>query len=261
VLALCSYVVGMEMPGLRSLFTKASVQFHAAPSDVPELLFQVRSVRFEPHFRLLDLELVVATPTGELIATARLRTYVPFSPVVTDVSQLAARLDGGANLEGKVALVCGASRGLGLDLATTLAAAGCHVYAASRGGTVPAADMTLLKGRVEGVRGDVGNAEWCAELLETIRATHGRLDLLVLNAARRRARCASGLRRSSGKICTSARTSVSFRRHLAVFLSTLNDHRGCVVYISSSFVDQPPSGFSHYVALKQAGEGLVRAAG
>ena len=133
VLGLASYVTGMEVPGLTSLFTRVTMSLHGEAGDDEPLLYRARTTRFDRAFRLLDTELVVATAGGVLLATGLLRSYVPFSPVRTDLERLAGRLtDATGALSGKVALVTGGSRGLGADIAATLALAGAHVYASAR---------------------------------------------------------------------------------------------------------------------------------
>jgi NAD(P)-dependent dehydrogenase (short-subunit alcohol dehydrogenase family) len=261
VLALASYVVGMKVPGLRSLFTRATVRFHNAPPGGRPLAYRVATTRFDRHFRLLDADLCVATPEGSLVATARLRSYVPFSPVVVDPAELEARLvPGTERLRGQVALVCGASRGLGADIAAALAAAGYQVYAASRGDRPTRESRSARGGRIESMRGDVGDPAWCEAAVETIRAAHGRLDLLVLNA------CAppevlrlgpDATRRQDEYVHENLRL---VQTPLVASLSLLDSSQGRVVYLSSSYVSEPVVGFSAYIALKQAGEGLVRTA-
>jgi len=133
VLGLCSYVVGMELPGLRSLFTRITLDYHSEAPDSAALVYSARTTRFDPRFRILDTELRVAREDGGLVASGRLRSYVPFSPAQAELSELSARLAPSTSmLAGKVALVVGATRGLGADVASALAVAGCHVYASGR---------------------------------------------------------------------------------------------------------------------------------
>jgi hypothetical protein len=134
ILALCSYIVGMQLPGRQSLFTRAIVSFRQSAVGVPEpLLYRAKSARFDANFRLLDIDVDVAAPDGTLRATARLRSYVPFCPITTEAASLAAWVaDGRRSLEGKVALVIGGTKGLGVDLSTALALAGCTVYPTGR---------------------------------------------------------------------------------------------------------------------------------
>ncbi|HUE88996.1 MAG TPA: SDR family NAD(P)-dependent oxidoreductase [Vicinamibacterales bacterium] len=262
VLALCSYITGMELPGLKSLFTRITVRFHADAGGATELWFRARTTRFDRHFRLLDTELHVSTPAGAVVATALLRSYVPLSPAVPDVSELARRVHATTAARGQVALVIGGSRGLGAELTAGLALAGYHVYASSRHGEGRdepwLGALSERDAKVEFVHGDAGDRRWCEETLDHLRARHGRLDVLVLNA------CAPPgvLRMGPG----SAERSAKYVREnlqlveapLAAFAELLEHSAGRVVHISSSFVQETPAGFGHYVAVKQAAEGLVR---
>lgn len=258
VLMLASYVVGMEVPGLTSLFTRATVRFFETGADTTALVYRVRTVRLDRHFRLLDLDLVVATPQGRLVATARLRSYVPFSPVVTDVEALVSRLGATTPLRGKVALVCGASRGLGADIALALAAAGCHVYAAARGSGGAHPDVAGRGGRIDAVTGDVGDPVWCRDTAERIHAAHGGLDLLVLNACAPPEVLRVGPDTAERQDRYVQQNLRLVQSPLAALLPALTARRGCIAYVSSSYVEQPVAGFSAYIALKQAAEGMTR---
>jgi FkbH-like protein len=263
VLGLCSYVTGMEVPGLKSLFTRLTVALHADAGPGDALLYRARTTRFDQNFRLLDTDLVVTTADGTLVATALLRSYVPFSPVRTDPERLAGRLtDIAGSLSGKVALVTGGSRGLGADLACTLALAGAHVYASARhandGGLEQHEALIARGARLEYLTGDAGDPAWCADTAAAIRAKHGRLDLLILNA------CAPPPVLRLGRDTAEARDRY-IRENLRLvessldaFVPALAEAAGILVFVSSSFVDEPPPGFGHYVAVKQAGEALVR---
>jgi FkbH-like protein len=255
----------MELPGLRSLFTRLNLRFGATSGDSSELWYRARTTRFDSQFRILDTSVDVATSDGRLVAQGELRSYVRFSPLVTDLADLAARVESCASrLGGKTALVCGGSRGLGADITAALALAGCRVYASSRGGLESAQDLTRRLAQqgvqVEFLRGDAGDLAWCSSALDRIRERHGRLDILVLNA------CAPAV-----SLRVSPDSAVRFEdyvsrnlllasRPLATFLPLLDASRGAVVGISSSVVQEPMPGFAHYVALKQAVEGTIRTA-
>lgn len=81
-----------------------------------------------------------------------------------------------SSLEGKVAVVTGASRGIGAAVARALAAEGVHLGLASRSG-----DDLGLEGAVA-QRCDVRDAAQVEALVDRTVETFGRLDVLVANA-------------------------------------------------------------------------------
>ncbi|WP_375038313.1 SDR family oxidoreductase [Acinetobacter sp. RW6] len=90
------------------------------------------------------------------------------------------------DLTGKIALVTGASRGIGEEIAKLLAEQGAHVIVSSRkveDCQRVANEIIAANGKAEAVACHVGKLEDIAEIFEYIRKEHGRLDILVNNAA------------------------------------------------------------------------------
>ncbi|MGQ7793639.1 SDR family NAD(P)-dependent oxidoreductase [Faunimonas sp. B44] len=88
-------------------------------------------------------------------------------------------------LSGRVALVTGASRGIGAAMASALAGHGAEVFAVSRSPGNPAVDAAHSFGsgaRIRPVRLDVTDPKALTRLAGSIRDQHGRLDILVGNA-------------------------------------------------------------------------------
>ena len=89
-------------------------------------------------------------------------------------------------LEGKVAIVTGASKGLGAAIAKHLAAEGASVvvnYASSkRDADSVVAEITAKGGKAIAVKGNVGNREDIAALFAETDKAFGKLDILVNNA-------------------------------------------------------------------------------
>lgn len=81
-------------------------------------------------------------------------------------------------MEAKVAVVTGASSGIGLSIAKALIEQGYAVVATSRS----ASKQPALGERYVAVDGDVGEARTAERAVEAARSTFGRLDLLVNNA-------------------------------------------------------------------------------
>jgi NAD(P)-dependent dehydrogenase (short-subunit alcohol dehydrogenase family) len=90
------------------------------------------------------------------------------------------------SLEGKVALVTGASKGLGLEMARSLALAGADVAITSRHldeVTAAAEELSAATGRrILPVEADAGKAEDVDRMTAQVIAELGKLDVLVNNA-------------------------------------------------------------------------------
>ncbi len=90
------------------------------------------------------------------------------------------------DLTGKIALVTGASRGIGEEIAKLLAEQGAHVIVSSRklaDCEVVAERIRAAGGKAEALACHVGRMEDITAAFDTIRSRHGRLDILINNAA------------------------------------------------------------------------------
>ena len=90
------------------------------------------------------------------------------------------------DLTGKIAIVTGASRGIGAEIASLLAAHGAHVIVSSR---KQADCQTVVEqiaangGSAEAIACHIGELEQIEALFAQVAQKHGRLDILVNNAA------------------------------------------------------------------------------
>lgn len=90
------------------------------------------------------------------------------------------------DLSGRVALITGASRGIGESVARTLASYGAHVIVSSRkidGCEAVASSIRDAGGSAEAYACHIGEMDQIEAVWSHIENTHGRLDILVNNAA------------------------------------------------------------------------------
>ncbi len=89
-------------------------------------------------------------------------------------------------LEGRVAIVTGAGRGIGRAIARKFAAEGASVVAAARSESEIFEVMTEIQaagGKAAAVRADLARETDCQKVVDGARAAFGRIDILVNNAA------------------------------------------------------------------------------
>ncbi len=90
------------------------------------------------------------------------------------------------SLKDKVALITGASRGIGRAIATTLAAAGAAVVVNYKGNQAAAEEVVqaieAADGRATAIQADISKAGEVEQLFKAVLDRHGKIDILVNNA-------------------------------------------------------------------------------
>ncbi len=90
------------------------------------------------------------------------------------------------DLNDKIALVTGASRGIGEAVAKLLAKQGAHVIVSSRRAEdcqTVVSDIAKSGGSAQAIACNIGNMDDISTIFAAIKEQHGRLDILVNNAA------------------------------------------------------------------------------
>ncbi|MFM8570075.1 MAG: HAD-IIIC family phosphatase, partial [Pirellula sp.] len=266
VLGLCSFIVGMKIPGLASLFTKLSVDFLGESTLTQELLYRLTLSSFDDNFRILEMQLDIATADLQPVATCQIECYVRFASQLTSISSFQELL--GKSTAGysppRLAVICGASRGLGAEAALGLAAARCHVVLVSRGRSsvteTICEQIASVGGTADVGLGDIGDPGFCQSLASSIQEKGHSIDLLVLNACEPPIHGAVGASDIDQSLGYVARNIRLFLSPLQKLLPLVSSTKGCVVGISSSFVEEMPSGYSDYISVKNALETSLRVA-
>lgn len=166
-----------------------------------------------------------------------------------------------SKLSGKVAVVTGASKGIGASIALHLADAGAAVvvnYASSRDGADRLVDQIFQRGgRAVAVQGDVSKSADVERLFAETKAAFGRLDILVNNAGVYEFAPLAQI------------TEAHFRRHfdinvLGLLLASqkavaqFDDGGGVIINVGSIVSTLPMANGSVYSATKAAVDAITR---
>ncbi|WP_437771472.1 SDR family NAD(P)-dependent oxidoreductase [Arthrobacter sp. KNU40] len=169
-------------------------------------------------------------------------------------------------LHGKVALVTGASRGIGAEIAAALADAGADVVLASRDGAQLSRQVTAITtggGKAVAMSVDVADEDSVKALMAGIRDGFGRLDVVVNNAAgggRAPAPLAEWASAEFDSAISINLRGVFLCLKYEIELMLASGNGGAIVNMSSTAGEQGVAGLSGYVASKFGVGGLTRVA-
>jgi gluconate 5-dehydrogenase len=166
------------------------------------------------------------------------------------------------SLHGRVALVTGGSRGLGLALAEALASAGAHVVLAGRDRGALEANVRAFADRglaASTAIFDVADEAAAIAAVEAVSARHGRLDILVNNAGLAKRGAFENFASADWRTVIDVNLNAAFYLARAAVKPMLAQGYGRIVNIASiaSFIARPT--IAPYVATKHALAGLTKA--
>jgi 3-oxoacyl-[acyl-carrier protein] reductase len=167
-------------------------------------------------------------------------------------------------LEGKVALVTGASRGIGRAIALALAEAGAHVavnYAKSdEKAKALAEEIGATGGSAEALKADVSEPEEVEGLFGSIGERHGRLDILVNNAGIIKDNLLAGMSLEEWDRVMAVNLRSAFLCSRAAVELMMREHSGAIVNVASTSAVAGGRGQTNYAASKGGLLSFTRAA-
>ena len=156
-------------------------------------------------------------------------------------------------LEGKVALVTGASRGIGRAIAAELASQGARVIGtattAEGAKTIPGTGKVL----------DVRDAAACDALVESVQKAFGDVAILVNNAAITRDNLALRMKDAEWDEVMETNLRAVFRLSRAVMRGMMKARWGRIIHITSVVGAAGNPGQANYAAAKAGVAGMTRA--
>ena len=167
-------------------------------------------------------------------------------------------------LEEKIAIVTGASRGIGRAIAKELAANGAFVIV-NYNGSKQAADETVdeitqLGGKAVSIQCNVADAAECEKMITDVIHTYGRIDILVNNAGIVRDNLLMRISEEDFDAVLDTNLKGAFHMMRQVARPMLRQRSGRIVNISSVVGVSGNAGQANYAASKAGVIGLTKSA-
>src|SRR5215207_7076735 len=156
------------------------------------------------------------------------------------------------DLSGRVALVTGASRGIGRAIAEKLAARGAHVVAAARGDNAAATvdAIQAAGGKADALALDVTESGAAETAIAATAGKHGRLDILVNNAGITKDQLMLRMKRDDWDAVLGTNLTAAFALTQAALKPMLKQRGGRIICISSVVGQSGNPGQANYAASK-----------
>lgn len=160
-------------------------------------------------------------------------------------------------LQNKVALITGSTRGIGLAIAQEFLAAGAKVILNGRG-DLPAEVAANLSGDFQYVAGNLGTDEGIAQVAHAALAAYGQIDILVNNAGITRDKLLLGMKPADFDAVLAVDLRAPMLLTQLVFKKMLKQRAGVVINLASVVGLHGNAGQANYAAAKAGLVGFTK---
>ena len=166
------------------------------------------------------------------------------------------------DLTDKIALVTGASRGIGAEIARQLAAAGATVIVnynnSQQAAEQVVADIEAAGGKAVAAQADVSDFQQASALIKAIKKDFGRLDILVNNAGTTRDNVIALMKEDDWDVVIKTNLKSAWNCSKAAARLMMRQRWGRIINISSVAGVYGNAGQSNYAASKAGMIGLAK---
>lgn len=169
------------------------------------------------------------------------------------------------NLKGKIALVTGASRGLGRGIASDLAQSGAEVIINYHNDSSLTHVESLIKdieaigGKAFPIQADVSKKEYVDNMFETIKKRYGRLDILINNAGVSQSKDIFEITEEDWNFIINTNLKSSYLCSQKAMEMMREQKNGRIIFVSSMVAHQGAIyGHMHYAATKAGQLGMMK---
>lgn len=164
-----------------------------------------------------------------------------------------------SDLQGQVALVTGASRGIGKEIALKLVGAGATVIGTATTDKGAAAISEYLGDNGKGLALNVTDSDSISSVFKAIKETHGDIDILINNAGITRDNLMMRMKDDEWNDIIDTNLSSVFRLSKSVLRAMMKKRNGRIVNIGSVVGSTGNAGQANYCAAKAGLIGFTKA--